>query len=314
MRKVWEILEKVLPQIETGTSLELVVNNQIIFQHNQVWFELYQKYSEWGFLKHPDSNSLTVFNALYTNFVANNKEAFFRMWDALEREYNPINNYDLVEYGANGRKKSEKVNEDTGDNVNGARLGSVTTTQHGSEKDTQTQTGKTQTDRYENAFNSGIDATGTHVAREEVTAPTSIENERTFTNRDAQTDYDKTTGSDSVDGVTLVGYTNTGRAHDHKESHESYNADVQINTHRVLPNGGISAGGLGAQGEFFMEGENSYLSRSGNIGVTSSTELVSREMEMREAYGNLLKRWVHMFILEYCTYVGAEDECNFGYD
>lgn len=298
MAKVWELLETVLPTVETGTSLQVTHGSTVIFTHNQVWFELNQKYTEWGFLKNPNSNGMSVFLALYTNFVANMGGQLWRMYDAITREYNPLNNYDMTESGGDGRKQSKKTVTDTSDNVNGARLGGVTTTKNGSEANTHTQTGNETVTHSENAFDSGLTAT----ARDERTAPAAITDTHSFTGRNDATTYGQDKNSDAVDGVTLTGYTNVGRTHDKKENTEEYQNNVTLNVTKMKPDGTAESSAMGTT---YSDGTEHFLTRSGNIGVTTNMQMLTQELEGRRT--NLLKEWVHMFIMEYCTYVGSDE-------
>ncbi len=301
MAKVWELLETVLPTVETGTSLQVTHGSTVIFTHNQVWFELNQKYTEWGFLKNQNSNGMSVFLALYTNFVANMGGQLWRMYDAITREYNPLNNYDMTESGGDGRKQSKKTVTDTSDNVNGARLGSVTTAKNGTEQLARTYGQKQITDHFNNSFNSGISATGTHTDREETQLATPTDTQ-SFTGRNDATTYGQDKSSDAVDGVTLTGYTNVGRTHDKKENTEEYENDVTLNVTKMKPDGTPDSDTMGTD---YAEGTEHFLTRSGNIGVTTNMQMLTQELEGRRT--NLLKEWVHMFIMEYCTYVGSDD-------
>lgn len=56
----------------------------------------------------------------------------------------------------------------------------------------------------------------------------------------------------------------------------------------------------------YHEGNEHFLKRSGNVGVTSNVQLLTGELELRKR--DLLREWVKEFIDRYCYCVGGADE------
>lgn len=314
MKKVWTKLDAVLPSVASGTSLQLTHGDTVIFPHNQVWFELNQKYTEWGFLQDPLSNSMTIFLALYTNFSANMGNQFYRMWDALQREYNPIENYSMLEAGADGHKQSERTTTDGGSQTEGVKVGTSDNTRTGSQGTqhghtvTDTHTGSVTTDRYENAFDSGISADGTHVSKE-VVNPSGATDTQTNGGTDTVTYNsvkDTQTHSHDVADATVggigSGWDSVRTEKKDLETSESFADDVSVSFKRTNPDGTDSSETLGTD---FSDGTMYRHTRSGNIGVTTAQQMLTEELELRQT--NLLKMWVESFIREYFSYVGDDE-------
>jgi len=309
----------VLPTVESGTSLSLVHgtgNDAVtIFPHNQVWFELYSKYTQWAFLADPLSNPMTAFLACYTNFKANMGEGFWRMYDALERQYNPIENYSMIEAGADGHKQSKKTTEDGGTNTTGDKLGTSSSTRSGNQAlehghaVTGTHTGSVTTDTYKNAFDSGISADGTHV-------------EKVVVNPSAQTDSETNSGTDTTrfnnvkdevshshdvsdteqDGIG-AGWDNVHKEKRDTSVTEEFEDNKSLSFKRTNPDGTDTTETLGSD---FSDGTMYRHTRSGNIGVTTAQAMLTEELELRKR--NLLSEWVQMFLREYFTLVWDGEE------
>lgn len=288
--------------METGTNLQLTVNNETVFTHNQVWFELNQKYTEWGFLKHPDSNIMSAFLALYQNYVSNMGYQFYRLFKGMQKEYDPTSNYSMIEIGADGRKQSKKSNTDNTDSVAGTKISDVDVEKSGSETLARTYNGKQITDHFNNAFNSGISANGTNSAREETTmsAPTDT---TSFTGRKDSTKQ----GTEKTQSLT-VGDSSISASGQSASAGQSRNTKTESYENNVSVDGAI----IDATGEITTEtlenltdGTQHIFSRFGNIGVATAADMLMKEYELRKH--NLLKEWVHGFILEYCTYVGSDE-------
>ena len=285
-----------------GTSLQVTANNETIFTHNQVWFELNQKYSEWGFLQNPLSNSMTVFLALYTNYCANMKEQLFRIYDGLRREYDPTANYSMVELGIDGHKQSKKTDTDNTDSVAGTKISDVDIEKQGSESNARTYGQKEITDRFNNAFDSGISATGTHTDREERQLATPTDT-MTFTGRKDSTKQ----GSEKTQSITSGNETLTASGQSASAGHSRNNKTEEYDNNVSVIGSVMDATGKRTAETMtgLTDGSQHMFSRFGNIGVATAADMLAKEYELRKI--NLLKDWVHGFILEYCTYVGSED-------
>lgn len=213
------------------TTLQIVVDGETIADNATV-LDLWILRQDWIYTQsklHHYQNAQTqeeiaggyIF-AEWGNFIARNGENLKRMIDALYAEYNPINNYDMVEQGATGTKQDKHR-----------------TTPHG--KITNTSS----------AYQTGVNSTGDGT----LTGKTVTETE--YTNADSETEYDNTMTIKNNDDVAETGY------------------------HR---------------------GEQHYLKRSGNIGVTTSAQMISQELQLRVV--DLIADFVKRFFDTYCYFVG----------
>ena len=106
MARVWTKIDDVIDNYATGDTLRLAVDNTTVFTNSDVYSVLSNLYDTFAF-RHRDTVQATdafiqQYNT-YRNEVGNN---YFRMYDALNRKYNPISNYDMTETSADGRKIS----------------------------------------------------------------------------------------------------------------------------------------------------------------------------------------------------------------
>ena len=106
MARVWTKIDDVIDNYATGDTLRLAVDGTTVFTNSDVYSVLSNLYDTFAF-RHRDTVQATEafiqqYNT-YRNEVGNN---YFRMYDALNRKYNPISNYDMTETSADGRKIS----------------------------------------------------------------------------------------------------------------------------------------------------------------------------------------------------------------
>lgn len=76
-------------------------------------------------------NIPTYYKEVWQNFLARNNHNIWRQYDALAKEYNPINNYDLTEQAADGSRVSKNTTTATPSGtmqVSSAHTGTDTTT------------------------------------------------------------------------------------------------------------------------------------------------------------------------------------------
>lgn len=320
-QKVWVKIGDVITTLEQSTYFQLEVGGEIIFTNSQVWNELDYKYSEFSFLARQFETYATRFTTLYAQYCTNMGEQYARMLDAITRKYNPINNYEMIESGADGRKQSKKTDAEKLDTVSGTkngdssntRSGNQTNAKSGSESSGRTYSGNQITDRYENAFDSGISATGTHTGKDVTQLPTYTDS-LGFTNRQDTLTYNNVkdevkNNNDQSQSMTVgqenlsvIGQSATA-GHSRNTKTEEYENNVSVSAKKQNADGTESTLELGSQ---FTDGSMHVFTRSGNIGVTTSMQMVSGEMEREKL--NLLKMWVHGFIYEYCTYIHGSDE------
>lgn len=320
-QKVWVKIGDVITTLEQSTYFQLEVGGEIIFTNSQVWNELDYKYSEFSFLARQFETYATRFTTLYAQYCTNMGEQYARMLDAITRKYNPINNYEMIESGADGRKQSKKTDTDNVDSVSGTKNGDYSNTRSGSqtnEKSGTESSGRSYstqqiTDRFENAFDSGISATGTHTGKDVTQLPTYTDSlgfnnrEDTITYNNVKDEVENTNNQTQNITVGSENLSATGQSatagHSRNTKTEDYENDVSVSAKKQNADGTESVVALGAD---FTDGTMHVFTRSGNIGVTTSMQMVSGEMEREKL--NLLKMWVHGFIYEYCTYIHGSDE------
>lgn len=320
-QKVWVKIGDVITTLEQTTYFQLEVGGEIIFTNSQVWNELDYKYSEFSFLARQFETYATRFTTLYAQYCTNMGEQYARMLDAITRKYNPINNYEMIESGADGRKQSKKTDAENLNSVSATKNAGYSSKRNGTQDITKSGTEThdisydedQETNRYENAFDSGISAEGTHVSKD-VTSIPGYTDETSFTGRTDSTTFTDfgdeytyennesqsiTVGEKEISGTGNI--ATAGQAIN--ERTEEYKNDVSVSAKKQNADGTESTLELGSN---FTDGSMHVFTRSGNIGVTTSMQMVSGEMEREKL--NLLKMWVHGFIYEYCTYIHGSDD------
>ena len=190
-------------------------------------------------------------SAIYTMF----NEKWSRLWSAFEQEYNPINNYNMVE-NETISETTDNTETHTGTDTT-AHTGTATTThtgtdvnaRTGSETETHTGTDTTETsgtnENEVSAFNSS-----TYQDNEKVTNSETNENEKDLT--DTRT-YNSVTDT-NTQNLTEQGTQNLT---DQTTKNLTDNMDGQKDTEREL-------------------------TRSGNIGVTTTQQMLTSEIELRK--------------------------------
>lgn len=212
-------------------NLEIAVNGETLADYNTV-LGLWVKRQEWIYrqskLQHvviPETGEELHGGFIFSewqNFIARNGENMKRMIDALYSEYNPIENYNMREQGADGTKQD-----------------SHRTTPHG---EIQVET---------TPFQTGINSVGDGAQTGKTTTKTS------YTQADSETSYDNTMSIKNNDDLIETG---------------------------------------------FHIGEQHYLKRSGNIGVTTSAQMIEQELKLRVV--DLITDFVKRFFDSYCYFVG----------
>ena len=210
---------RLLPISEQTTLLQLPSSGTTVYTAMQVINEM-EHFSSWD-ITVPIGNSggVAYFAALWTDYRNSTQDQLMRAVEAMQAEYDPISNYDMLEQSADGRRFSK-------------------------ETDTTTPEG---------GYGVDSDADGNPAQRVQ-TKP--LEDTSTETTKE----YDNDQSMD-FDGDTLSGY------------HEA-------NEH--------------------------YLKRSGNIGVTTSAQMITGEVELRKI--DLLKDYIREFFNRYGYAVGGDRE------
>lgn len=251
---------------------------------------------------------------------------YFNMYTALNKNYDPIQNYKMSESGIDGKKLDETTDTNVrsgsstttetpsgtttrttaqagGTTVTETPTGSekVTTTPTGSYAETETEAGgKTTTTTesrttYDDTANfkdavktvaNEVPNTGNQKKTDHTFTAYKSEEEKTFTQRITTTDTTYKQGTQETETETFTNrQTETETAYDDL-------TDTRTITNGNTMSGNNSAGSVSNAHEVTEH----FLERSGNIGVTTSQQMIESEIELRYKY-NL---W-YMFIREFIT-------------
>lgn len=203
-------------------------DNTVLFSHSDIFDVFAYNYSSYYVtVSSVYRPSTAFFLNLWHSYVTQTAGNLARALDAMTAEYNPINNYDMIEKSADARKLSK-------------------------ETDTTTPTGGTETENEVKVYGLNSGATG------------------------ADSDYSKTTSRPLANTKT-----ETVREYDNDKTG--------------------TAGGQTVTGHDVNE---HILTRSGNIGVTTSAQMITQEITLRRV--NLMKDYVREFVNQYCYSVGGE--------
>ena len=125
MSKVWTKIDDVIDNYATGDTLRLAVDGTTVFTNSDVYSVLSNLYDTFAF-RHRDTVQATdAFIQQYNTYRNDVGDNYFRMYDALNRKYNPISNYDMTETSADGRKISTHTTSTDNSFYEGNEQGSV---------------------------------------------------------------------------------------------------------------------------------------------------------------------------------------------
>ena len=332
---IWSKVEEIIPFL-FDNQLDVIYNTEKIFTHAQVLNVLDYTYESFSF-RHKDTQSpMSGFTAQFWGYSNEVAPQYARMLDAIDREYNPISNYEMVESGYDGTKVSDKINTSISDSLNANALASVSNVEDPYSRSTNnTQNGKVKTtqagsetaDNYVNAFDTGISDTGTLAEKNvntfnnrastveygaEGSAYTNIITESTSAQIKKHTDFSTLTGED----FTVKDYdTNTDKTISGEQfntavkgissgkNNESNTNDVTLTMDKLNPDGTTTKETVGVD---FTNGTMHKFTRSGNIGVTTNQQMLEAEIALRQKT-NLLQDFIKGFIIKYCCYLGEEE-------
>ena len=160
----WSKVEEIIPFL-FDNQLDVIYNTEKIFTHAQVLSVLDYTYESFSFRHKATQSPMAGFTAQFWGYSNEVAPQYARMLDAIDREYNPISNYEMVESGYDGTKVSDKINTSISDSLNANALASVSNVEDPYSRSTNnTQNGKVKTtqagsetaDNYVNAFDTGI--------------------------------------------------------------------------------------------------------------------------------------------------------------
>ena len=217
---------------------------------------------------------------------------FDRMYKSLRMEYSPIDNYNRIE-------DIRREYKDSGTDTETLTLGSSTTSKHsGTDTETTTlgsSTTSTHTGTDTETTTLGSSTTLTHTGTDTDTMQgggstekgVSAYNENGYTNREKDTETQNSTNSKQYNSTE----TNTGSGSDEKE--QTYNSTVtntgsgsDIQEQRF--DSTVTNSGSGSDktqtdyGKQRTETESTHI--HGNIGVTTTQEMIESEMSLRAKY------------------------------
>lgn len=275
----------------------------------------------------PASGSVeTDFINTLTGYWNNRKGDYYNMYSAVIKQYDPISNYKMSETGLDGKKidtitdtnvrtGSETTTETPSGTATMTRTqaGGTTTTESptGTEKTTTTPAGsyaetvteaggkkttatesrttydntqtfvpatKTETDEVPNQ--------GNEVKTDHTFNNYNTVEEKSFTQRQTVTDMSYKSGTQETETQTFTG----------RQTETETEYDQLTDTRTVNHTNSMSGTGAGGTITGAAEIEQHYFTREGNIGVTTSQQMIESEIELRYKY-NL---W-YMFIREFIT-------------
>ena len=254
-----------------------------------------------------DESVETDFISTLNSYWTFRKQAYQKMYDAAVKNYDPLSNYDMLEESLTGHKVDNVSDTNT-------RTGSMTetetptgtttttTTPTGGTKRTETPTGSEIVERTEEG---GTTSTETEsrttyddtsvfeptTEKQIITVPNDGFSETTTTSFDTR--KTETTEEYVQNTKTTVTETFTNRQTATTTQYNQVQDSRQINNSNTLT--GVGAGGSVTG---MHEVDEHFLTRSGNIGVTTSQQMLESELKLRYQY-NLCYMFIREFITRY---------------
>lgn len=289
--KKWCKIDDIIDRLASETTFfDVIVDKVTIFSGNTIYNEILQEYTEWSFQVRTPTE-LQTFQKLWVTYTSEVSQNYARAVDALNRLYNPIFNYDRIESAADGRIQSQKINAETENGINANGVGDSVSTDAGTEN----------TDTYTNAFNSGITDVGTHSSRDSLSfdGRKKTESRGKAANAISYNDY-LTEEPVTIEANT---YNDNSSSANSRKGIEEFSNDVTVSYSIENPDGTSTRVALG---DNFTDGEMHNIRITGNIGVTTSQQMIIAEIEMREK-NNLLLDFLKGFMYKNCSYLGYEE-------
>ncbi len=256
----------------------------------------------------PASESVeTDFISTLTSYWNLRRAAYKRMYAAAIKNYDPLSNYDMQEEGLDGKKLDNVTDTNT-------RTGSMTetetpsgtttttTTPTGGTKRTETPTGS---EIVEHTEEGGTTSTETEsrttyddtsvfeptIEKQTITVPNDDFSETTTTSFDAR--KTETTEEYTQNTKTTVTEEFTNRRTETSTQYNQLKDERQINNSNTMTGAGAGGSVTGMH-----EVDEHFLTRSGNIGVTTSQQMLESELKLRYQY-NLYYMFMREFITRY---------------
>lgn len=290
------VLNDIAPEIyENSTELTItapMVGGEVLIDGDFIATHILQKFRNFAF----DydflfaSDEIGEFLRLYKTYSRVRAYDFYRLWQALHAEYNPIENYNSIEINKHGEIIAS---------------GTSTTTTDG---ETTTENENTQTGSINNS-NPQMTVTDTYP---EITT---THKQGTTVSTQERTTYDNTTFNDVEKNTTQQDTADTTKEAGHTDTHTtSYTADT-VTTYNNLKNesGGTTTVDnttettteyntvtktIDTDTTSFNTYAENKLTRSGNIGVTTSQQMIESEIALRMK--SVIIQFIDVVINSFC--------------
>ena len=97
-----------LPPSDREQLLKLPSTGDTMYDGDAVFREMENNYSSWTVTVPVNvQETVAYFASLWTQYRANTQDQLQRAYDAMTAEYNPINNYDMLEQSADGHRRGD---------------------------------------------------------------------------------------------------------------------------------------------------------------------------------------------------------------
>lgn len=297
MQKVMEAMRNEYPHLSIQFNITIPTNEHdvnIVYPANEIFREL-DKYCLYSWFYTPYSeNPLTLagyFNQAFNDFLNDQRTNIERILRAYLTDYDPLENYSLKEEGSDGIKRSgEELRKKGNDSIQ--KTGTDTVENTGNFKEGNYRAGET-VKNYVHGFDSADDTNG---ARSDtmVSEPASFD-------------------MDGIEGVQ----TGTHHVNDLKETttHNTTDTTVYNTTDTKIVTNDVGMEALGGNKDTnakFNETTAHYFTRNGNIGVTTSQQMLQSEIDLRKY--RVLETFIREFAFEYLVLLFDEDDVDYEQD
>lgn len=306
-------LQEIAPEIiENSDELKIVApvtDATVLIDGDFVCTHILRKFSYWSF----DSELLTAsteiseFINYFQTYARVRQEDFYRLWQALRAEYDPIENYNQIEIIKHGEiiasgtssTATDGTNNGTDTNVQSGDIEyttpDVTTETYTPEITTTTTNGTTVSTQERTTYDSTTFNDVEKLTNEQETGDTTTISGNTITN---------TVSHDANDKTTFNNVTNA-RTTDNTIHNETATTTEYNTVNKTVD----------TANNFNTYSENK-LTRSGNIGVTTSQQMVESEIALRLKC--IVEEYIDLIINSFCylalTYEsGGENDINILY-
>lgn len=285
--------------------------------------------------------ALEDINLVWHEFHDNHDEMAWRLYSAFAAEYKPLENYSMTESGSDNRATSRTVNEKRSSDVDESLTKTGTITHEGTSgtttEESATRTddltselkrtgtiGVTAQDTGKTTDNTKVTTNNTGTQSNETSGTTtnsvSAYDSADFSNRDKQTNTGTDTRTDNLTSIsTNSGDIDTTASSTATTTNDTTDQTKNTGTQTNATSGTMSGTTSDTQtnnttdttnrtetvsGETTDSGTDNLqhtLTRSGNIGVTTSQQMLTSEVYLR-ARNNLVHYIVELFVSQYTTW------------